>query len=369
MTISINSVATSSAIFIALFTLVTLLWRSKKSTDYTSKNTTQELKGFAILAVIFAHIGYFLVDDHQFIFPLSVLGGVGVNIFLVLSGYGLTLSQLHKQESILRFYKRKLLGLFIPFWIVIATFLSLDYFVLHIEYGTTFMLKTFFGIFTSAQIYTDFNSPLWYLTFILGYYILFPILFSKKYPWLSAIGMYVSTSIILYFIKDLFSGVEELYRTHIFAFPIGMLVASIIHSSQNNSSLISNRVKNKIKETYNKYTYILQPAVMTLLISIFSYLAIHSGVGEGIKIEQTLSLLTVLTLVIIFVLKKYEYKVLSIFGLYSYEIYLFHWPIMYRYDVLYTSTPAWLATILYLIIFIGLGFLLKKISTQILGKF
>src|SRR3989344_1884092 len=60
---------------------------------------TNQLKGLAILMVIFSHIGYFLDSSDKFLYPLSVAGGVGVNIFLLLSGFGLTSSALNKSHS------------------------------------------------------------------------------------------------------------------------------------------------------------------------------------------------------------------------------------------------------------------------------
>ena len=68
--------------------------------------------------------------------------------------------------------------------------------------------------------------------------------------------------------------------------------------------------------------------------------------------------------IFLFLIKKRESKLFSLFGLYSYEIYLFHWPLMYQYDVLYKNLPAWIATIGYLCIFIGLGFLFKKLNKK-----
>jgi peptidoglycan/LPS O-acetylase OafA/YrhL len=75
-----------------------------------------------------------------------------------------------------------------------------------------------------------------------------------------------------------------------------------------------------------------------------------------------------LSIIIFFIIKKFDIKIFYILGLYSYEIYLLHWPIMYHYDFLYKYTPAWFATPLYIIIFLGLGFLLKKFSDNITKK-
>lgn len=69
-----------------------------------------------------------------------------------------------------------------------------------------------------------------------------------------------------------------------------------------------------------------------------------------------------LCIIFAFVFKKIEFGALSILGLYSYEIYLIHWPIMYHYDFLFSWLPAGVATFAYLGVFIALGMGLKKLA-------
>ena len=73
------------------------------------------------------------------------------------------------------------------------------------------------------------------------------------------------------------------------------------------------------------------------------------------------SIVTSLLFIALFIIKRFDIKTLYWFGFYSYEIYLFHWPLMYRYDFLYKYLPAWLALALYLVIFIGLGWVFKYV--------
>ena len=100
--------------------------KNPKSDRLFSLSKTEELKGFAILAIIFAHIGYFLSSDNNFLFPLSILAGVGVNLFLFLSGFGLTASALKSPLSIINFYKKRLQKLFLPMWLIIFLYISLE---------------------------------------------------------------------------------------------------------------------------------------------------------------------------------------------------------------------------------------------------
>lgn len=137
--------------------------------------------------------------------------------------------------------------------------------------------------------------------------------------------------------------VLKLYKIHFLAFPLGILFAVIFRN---------------IKFKLNKIVKIL---LLTFSFLLFLYTAIHSGVGQSPDIEQNISLITTLCLIIIFSLSKFDFKLLTFFGIYSYEIYLIHWPILSRYNLLFGHLPPFLATVLYLMIFIILGYILQKI--------
>jgi membrane-bound acyltransferase YfiQ involved in biofilm formation len=139
--------------------------RLKKNSNL-SPGVSSELKGVAILAVIFGHVGYYLSSDTRFLYPLSIMAGVGVNLFLFLSGYGLTLSNEEKPLSSIQFYRKRLGRLFIPLWITLGAILLADAYFLNLHYPINEIIKAAFGFFPHANLYTDINSPLWYFTFI-----------------------------------------------------------------------------------------------------------------------------------------------------------------------------------------------------------
>jgi peptidoglycan/LPS O-acetylase OafA/YrhL len=353
MIISINDPIQQTGIFSIIFFIVLLISAHRRQiTDWFPASLTTELKGLAILMIILSHIGYFLVSDHRFLWPLSIAAGVGVNLFLFLSGFGLTASQLQKNLSIWQFYKRRLLKLFTPFWLVLVIFLILDFFLLKINYSWDYIGRAFLGIFTHADLYADINSPLWYFTFILGYYLLFPLVFFKRWPWLSALALYAVGYLVIYFKPIQLDYVLYLYKVHIIAFPLGVLAAWIV------SKLKRPEILEKLSRGWSAFGYYLMIAV---LLGTFIYANINSGIGGSARLEQGMSVLAILAISGVFILKKAEFRLLSLFGLYSYEIYLFHWPLMYRYDIFYFWLPAWLATLLYLVLFIGLGWGMNKI--------
>ncbi len=115
MPITVTNVIASNYIVIAtLVALFLLSLRKTQHTDLFPISITQELKGLGIL-VVFSHIAYMLVTNTGFMYPLSTIAGVGVDLFLFMSGYGLTLGMLKKPLSALAFYKRRMIKIFIPF--------------------------------------------------------------------------------------------------------------------------------------------------------------------------------------------------------------------------------------------------------------
>lgn len=347
---------------IFFFALALSLRGRKANSELFPLETTQQLKGIAILAVVFSHIGYFLFTDHRFMFPLSVMAGVGVNLFLLLSGYGLTAGRLKRDLPIFQFYKRRLSKIFIPFWLALFGFLLLDFFVLKISYSWQFIASSAFGIFPHADLYNDINSPFWYITLILFYYLLFPLIFSRKRPWLSAVLIYLISYGIVSWNPPLFGKVMFLYRTHIIAFPIGMIIAWLF--TQKQEWILGMMQKIKARLNY-PFWQVARYLVMIILIGIISYTAYFSGVGETAFKEQMISLTTVLSFLLLFIMLKVEVKLLSLFGIFSYEIYLLHWPLMYRYDIFYRFLPAWLSTVLYMVLFIGVAWVFARLAQTI----
>jgi len=382
MPISIINVVLSTQIFIAVFVIALLVSiRRQKKTETFPLTVTQELKGIAIFAVIFSHVGYFLSTDHRFLFPLSILAGVGVNLFFFLSGYGLTKSALKAKLPIIKFYQKRLLKLFTPFWIVIVIIFALDFFLLHITYSWPYIVRSALGIFPSADLFHDINSPLWFITPIVFYYLVFPFVFSKKRPWLTAIATFLMTYIILQFELPITGGVFHLYQVHLFAFPLGVLFASLVNYLASNESQAILREFQRlvsIKKIINKLRIQNIPPLTLKIIKQISYYvfliillgtivftAYYSGVGTSVNKEQTISLVTMFALILFFIIKRFEIKLFYLFGFYSFEIYLIHWPLMSRYDMFFKWLPGWLAMVLYLGVFLIVAWVLKYLSTLI----
>lgn len=355
MKINVADPVQQTAIFLAIFIVLVIatIKKNREPLQFT-RSHTDELKGFAILMVIFGHIGYFLASDDRFLWPLSVAAGVGVNLFLFLSGFGLTAASLKEKTPLKNYYLKRFLNIYPPMWVVIAVFLLMDGFLLQRTYSTAYIVRSFSGFFPNADLSIDLNSPLWYFTFIVFYYLLFPILFSRKFPVLSAL---VFMALGLFLTKQnlpINRDVLKLYQTHTLAFPLGMIFHTITQSE------IIRKLKSRISHV-TRYTLIITAC------GIAGYTAIHSNVGQGVYKEHLVSLVTVTAFVAISVLKNFSSRFLMLAGAYSYEIYLIHWPLLSRYEYLYRNLPPYLATLAYLALFLSVSWTLKK-GVRLIGQ-
>jgi peptidoglycan/LPS O-acetylase OafA/YrhL len=370
MIISISNAVVETVLVVWTAVIMCLATIRNRTAGFLPRIITDELKGVAVLMVVLSHIGYFLVSDHQFLQPLSNYAGVGVDLFLILSGFGLSMSALERPLSMRQFYLKKFWRLYVPVGVLLTLLLVLDFAVLHKTYPLSLTIKNFFGLFPSADLYGDINSPLWFITLLLFFYLLFPLLFSRRFPLVSAIifgGISWSVSMSnLQSILPITEGVASLYRLHLWAFPVGVAVAGVVYHVPRMSAHVTRVVQNFMKNS--AYWPIVKMILFVLCSSWFVYIMTRSAVGQGWKKEEWVSIWCALATIAVFLTKPFESRALSIIGAYSFEIYLIHWPLLYRYNVFYSYVPAGLATVIYIVFFLVLGAGYHKLIGRFFGK-
>jgi len=298
------------------------------------------------LSIVFGHIGYFLLEDTTFLYPLSVMAGVGVNLFLFLSGFGLASSELKKSLSPRQFYQRRLSKIYPALWLSIALWLILDYWLSQRTYSASEILSSFLGFFPRADLDANINSVLWYVTFILGYYLIFPLTQFKKHPVVAIFVLTLLSYLVTVVSLPVNVDVQHLYKLHWLAFPLGLTFALVVQKILFRPNLV------------------IRYFVLTVSLLVFGYTAIHSNVGADPWLEQLTSLVTTTSLILIFSVGRLNFRLFQLFGLLSYEIYLLHWPILSRYQLFWHRLSDSLAIVLYLLLFLVIGFLFRPFSNS-----
>ena len=383
ITLTDDTILSTNIVIAVVLIVLFLTFKKSQHTDVFPISVTNELKGLGILTVVFAHFAYMKVTNADFLFPLSIIAGVGVDLFLFMSGYGLSVGMLKRPMKTLDFYKKRVIKIFIPFWVALIIIFAADAIFLKEYYMATsltttgeggsialYIFRSMLGFFPTALGFGDVNSPFWYITWMIMFYLLFPIVFFKDKPWLTALILAVIATIIGTFNPgDL--GDNWLHRLHTLAFPMGIIAAWLLQAKEGEE----NKFVTFIKEFRLKKVGLVRYLIIALMFVIVYYVAQNTTSNswptltaifvKGFYVEQLMSLVIMMAFIVIFVLKKVDNKFLAIYGVYSYEVYLIHWPLIGRYDFFFDYLPSWAAVICWLVAFILVSMLLNKIVKPI----
>lgn len=107
----------ATLIEILLFVCISFLLpksKDKEEVIFMSVNYTTFIRGIAILLIILMHTSCGMGLRH-----FTPLGGIGVALFLILSGYGLAES--YKRDGTVNFWKKKILRIWLPYFLFVNT--------------------------------------------------------------------------------------------------------------------------------------------------------------------------------------------------------------------------------------------------------
>ena len=347
MQIHVTDPAFQTTLFAALLAVaLAVSARKTDRSDVLSPSQSQELKGFAILAIMLGHIGYGLSANNAFLFPLSVMAGVGVNIFLFLSGLGLAISAGAAPRSLKDFYIHRFRPLFMTLWLALTAIFAMDFLLLGKTYSLATMVQSYLGWYPSAVMATDVDSPLWYMTFLFAYYLAFPLLYRSRRPYFSAAALFAYGVAFTVLVKPFVGTTVWLYGVHTAAFPLGVLAAHLLP---------------RLRQTAAR---LRSPSVRLVAAAALAggvaFAATHAGLMQWY--EQPMSLAAMFAVIGIVALLPVRFALLATFGAYSFEMFLLHWPLMYRHDVFYAHLPPFAATAAYLFVLPCLGWALQRLA-------
>lgn len=160
--------------------------------------------------------GFFGIKDFYYV----SLGGLGVTLFIILSGMLLEYTYGDKSYVLKQFYLKRLTRIYIPYWILFLILLSTS--VSSTQMGFKKILLNIFAVsvFTGAE-WAEFTLGVsWFLGVIIVLYILFPLISSwvHKKPTLTIIALLVTSSISRWYVGEYWN----LHRA-IDWFPLGRL--------------------------------------------------------------------------------------------------------------------------------------------------
>jgi peptidoglycan/LPS O-acetylase OafA/YrhL len=268
---------------------------------------------------------------------------VAVDLFLLLSGFGLALGAMKRETKPLQFYWRRVVKLFGALWLSLGIIMAIDYCRLSMSWPWRQAVLAFLGVVPRTDLYRDINSPLWYVTLTLFLYAVFPWLFRRRHPVIGMIAVTLASwGWCALAVPRLMPEVAGLYGVHRFAFALGVMLAVVTSRAW-------------VRKAWHGMEWTTQSKgvrfVASALIGVAAaYLVVHSGVGRSANVEEGISLLTVLLVVASAIMKPWRFRFLAAAGVVSYEAYLLHWPLLSRHDWLFGHWPPWAALVAFLIL-------------------
>lgn len=139
------------------------------------------LKGISITGVVLFHLISLYLDVPSILKTASYFGGAGVHIFIICSGFGLSLSNHIKPVGWSHFMRKRFLKIYIPYTIIIFISFLTPY--MYTNDNRVFALLSHILLFKMfIPKYEDsFGGQFWYISTIFQFYIVFNLLiFLKK---------------------------------------------------------------------------------------------------------------------------------------------------------------------------------------------
>lgn len=340
-------------LILAVIPIIVCLRFNKKGfvDDCLSRDNMNVWKGAAAIIIVMHHLAQ-KIDTGGPLIIMKYVGFIMVAVFFFASGYGLTVSLINKKDYLKSFFRKRLLSVFIPYWIV-----NIVDILLNLCNGKTFTSGQYIASFFGADTVTG----LWFVPSIILIYIAFYLSFkicdvlNKGYN-LGAV--LVSVFILLYCVAFSILYPEESSRTaSVFAFLIGIIIALNIQ---------------KFKSwTYNKYTIKTLIFSFSFCVLFLARLYISSkGIDNLILmlvLRNIISILFIISLILISMKFKMNGKVISFIGSISYELYLVHF-ILIDFIFAIISNKS-IALIILIAVSLILSFAIKKLSGLLLKYF
>ena len=351
---------------IILFFLVTWFTVSKNNHNtptILNKSQTLQLKGLAIFFVFLGHLWIHVAETRAFF----IFSGDAVSLFLVLSGFGLSISSQNKKLKLSSYFSQRIKRVMAPYWVITIIILALDYILLRESYSLYNTLMTLLGINLSPEL-RHIDYARWFVSFILLWYLVFFIGNSKFIGKQATLFLWSFALILIpihYYYFD-FGWYQFL------SFPAGCLVAL---KYKKLLFLYKRNKKSYLNISLLGIFYIL--SYKFLMAHEIIYVKIYDTIPNILLLFLNEGNSLVFSLSTIFSIgylgdKNLESKLLLFLGKYSYEIFLLHGVFLVKYNPLIKSneTLPLITEFTLLLMFVSyISFLVSKVWNRNVVKY
>lgn len=275
---------------------------------------------------------------------ISSIGYLGVSLFIISSGIGLTYSQLHKKankNNWKQWYVKRFRSIIPEYWIVL---IGLTILPLILRSENKIGIINFITHLTATHIispkyYNAIDGSWWYISLIISLYIIFPILYklSNKYSKEKFLGGLFIIAFLGKLIPYLiFNPVNDhwyvgFFISRIFEFGIGIIIAKEL---LNKKVLFTNKIKSKS------------------ILTIMFILSLFTNQQRFIYDMFGTIIMGPILFLLLFTIINSKKAIWDFFGKISYHIYLIHFTLIYKTTeiILSITGQKYIGFIIYLII-------------------
>lgn len=322
------------------------------------------LKGFSIFTIVIFHlIGIIKGSLPPVVVKMSNLGGAGVHLFLLCSGFGLYLSYLNKPLSYGTFLKKRFSKVYIPYIIVVLMSTLFPFMYTNSDRIIALLSHIFLFKMFVPNYEQSFGTQFWFISTIIQFYIVFYGLVYIKQKLDNKFFISVSVLISLtWWILVAIIGKADIriwnsfFLQYVWEFSLGMILADIYC--------------HRDKSEYEKY---LPNKIMLLFISIIgiSILGITGLKSETFKLFNDIPALFGYGAFSIFLYSihiKVINRAILFISKFSYEWYLVHIFVFFCTFQILKELPIIISSLIAIILSIIASYWYQKLLFKYLPK-
>lgn len=183
MKIIISAVVVTFAVFMLVWN-IRFAGKGQFFDNYFSVSETRSIKGLCAVFILLSHMCTYLADYFPAFFLFKYTGAMMVGGFFFVSGYGLQYGVMHKENYLKGFFRKRLLTIAVPYYIVNAFYIVTN------QMAYNDIIKSLFG----------FN--LWYVMaigiFYIGFYLCNKIFPNRYAPYAMTAFIFGYIAVMLY---------------------------------------------------------------------------------------------------------------------------------------------------------------------------
>lgn len=195
------------------------------------------LKGFSIFTIVLMHLLQMYINGlPNIIKTASSIGGSGVHVFLLCSGFGLCYSYLCKSIGFKDFIKRRFFKIYIPYIVIVLISALLPFMYEYPNRGIAVLSHILLFKMFVPKYEQSFGVHLWYMSTIIQFYLIFIPIYKLKAKYGTKkfiIGSFLTS--ILWWILIVILGLENervwssFFLQYLWEFSLGMCVADYLY--------------------------------------------------------------------------------------------------------------------------------------------